>query len=221
MIVYVQDEKLEVPLWVIDHSSFLEWIRSGNVPDSLRVGYIHDHVWIDTMSERAFAHNQLKAWITAVLLHLINDDSQGVFFTDGMLFTSETERFSTVPDGMFASQSTIDHGLIRLSGGRDGHEDTEVLGTPDLMIEVVSDNSEEKDTEWLVSKYWAAGIREYWVVDGRTNPLRFTIYRWRSRGYVSVRKQAGWLLSAVFGRSFRFVPGPEQLGFKTYRFEVK
>ncbi len=221
MILYVQDEKLEVPVWVVDHPSFLRWIRSDALPDSLRVGYIHGHVWIDTMSERAFAHNQLKAWITAVLLQLIDERNLGIFFTDGMLYTSETEEFSTVPDGMFASQATLAEGRVRLVGGPSGAGDTEVVGTPDLMIEVVSDNSEEKDTEWLFHKYWAAGIREYWIVDGRAHPLRFTIYRQGPQGYVAVRKQAGRTPSAVFGRSFRFAPGQKRLGFKTYRFEVQ
>ena len=71
MIVYVQDEKLEVPAWMIDHSSFLKWIRSGAVPDGLRVGFIDGHVWIDTTTERAYAHNRLKAWITPLFLALV------------------------------------------------------------------------------------------------------------------------------------------------------
>ncbi|HEV3383721.1 MAG TPA: Uma2 family endonuclease [Gemmata sp.] len=221
MIVYVQDEKLEVPVWVIDHASFLKWIRSGAVPEGLRLGYINGHVWIDTMTERAYVHNRLKAWITSILLPLIEDNNLGAFYTDGMLYTCETEQFSTVPDGIFASQKTIDSGGIQLTGGARGHRDTELIGTPDLMIEVVSDNSEDKDMEWLMSKYWAAGIREYWVVDGRQEPLRFIIYRHRPHGYVATRKTNGWTRSEVLDRSFRFVPSTKQMGHKTYRLEVR
>jgi Uma2 family endonuclease len=221
MILYVQDEKLEVPVWVIDHSSFLEWIRSGAVPESLRVGYINGHVWIDTMTERAYAHNRLKAWITAILLPLIEDNNLGAFYTDGMLFTCIEENFSTVPDGIFASRRTIDSGGIQLTGGKGGHKDTELIGTPDLMIEVVSDNSEDKDMDWLKSKYWDAGIREYWLVDGRQERMKFTIYRHRPQGFVAVRKIEGWTRSEVLERSFRFVSGAKQLGYNTYRFEVR
>jgi Uma2 family endonuclease len=89
------------------------------------------------------------------------------------------------------------------------------------MIEVVSDNSEDKDMEWLMSKYWAAGIREYWVVDGRQEPLRFTIYRHRPHGYAATRKTNGWSHSVVLDRSFRFIQGTKQLGHKTHRFEIR
>jgi len=221
MIMVVQDEKLEVPAWVVKHPSFLQWIRSGVVPEKLRLGYINGHIWIEKMSERAYSHNRLKAWITAILLPLIEESSLGAFYTDGMLYTCETEEFSTVPDGIFFSQESIDMGRVRLTGGNDGHGDTELIGTPDLMIEVVSDSSEEKDLDWLLSKYWAAGIREYWVVDGRSKPLRFIIYRHVPNGYVATRKASGWFRSEILDRSFRFILGAKQLGFQTYRFEMR
>ena len=221
MIVVVQDEKLEVPPGVVDHPSFLQWIRSGVVPEKLKLGYINGHIWIDTMSERAYSHNRLKAWITTILLPLIEDNSLGAFYTDGMLYTCETEAFSTVPDGIFVSHASIDNERVRLSGGKDGQGDTELLGTPDLTIEVVSDSSEEKDIDWLLSKYWAAGIREYWVVDGRSKPLRFSIYQHGPNGDVPTRKASGWLRSEVLARSFRFVSGAKQLGFQTDRFEMR
>ena len=221
MILYVQDEKVEVPSWVIDHPSFLKWIRSGAVPQDLRVGFIDGHVWIDSTPERAFAHNRLKAWITSVLLPLVEDNHLGDFYTDGMLFTCEAEQFSTIPDGLFLSQETIDRGQVRLTGGVGGRSDTEVVGTPDLVIEIVSENTEDKDLVWLMSKYWAAGIREYWIVDGREEPLSFTIYRHRPRGYVAIRKVSGWTRSEVFNRSFRFVPASKRQGHQTYRFEVR
>ncbi len=221
MILCVQDEKLEMPAWVTDHSSYLKWVRSGALPDGLRISYINGHVWIDSMTERAYAHNRLKAWITSVLLPLIEDNNLGAFYTDGMLFTCESEEFSTVPDGIFASQKTIDAARVQLTGGKRGHKDTELIGTPDLMIEVVSEHSADKELEWLLAKYWAAGIREYWVVDGRQEPLRFTVYRHRPHGYVATRKINGWTKSEVLGRSFRFVPSSKQLGHKTHRFEMR
>src|SRR5579872_6736997 len=155
MILSVQDETLVVPIWVTDHPSFLKWIRSGAIPEDLRVSYINGRVWIDSMTERAYAHNRLKAWITSVLLPLIEDNNLGAFYTDGMLFSCPKASFSTVSDGIFASQKTIDTGGIQLTGGMRGHKDTELIGSPDLMIEVVSDHSADKDLEWLLEKYWA------------------------------------------------------------------
>ncbi|MCE9567222.1 MAG: Uma2 family endonuclease [Planctomycetes bacterium] len=213
--------ELHVPAWVVDHPSFLKWLRSGAVPEDVRIGYINNQVWTETMPERAFPHNQIKMRLSSVLGPLADENRSGVFFCDGMTFTSEAGGFTSVPDGIFVCRKTIDDGLVQLTGGRRSHHDTELTGIPDLVIEVVSDSSEYKDTEWLMANYWNAEVSEYWLIDGREEPLRFTIYRRGEKGFVAVRRSEGWNRSAVLERSFRFVAGPEEMGFPTYRFEVR
>jgi len=137
-----QSGELHVPGWVVDHQSFLKWLRSGAVPEEVRVGYINNQVWMETMPERAFPHNQTKTEVASLLHPIARTDRAGVFFSDGMTFTSESAGFTSVPDGMFVCRKTIDAGLVQLTGGRRGHQDTELTGTPDLVIEVVSDSSE-------------------------------------------------------------------------------
>src|SRR5256885_8764701 len=48
----------------------------------------------------------------------------------------------------------------------------ELEGTPDMVLEVVSESSVQKDTKRLRQLYWQAGIREYWLVDARREPDR-------------------------------------------------
>jgi Uma2 family endonuclease len=72
-----------------------------------------------------------------------------------------------------------------------------------MVLEVVSASSVEKDKVILPDLYWRAGIPEYWVVDARADRLEFDLFRCESDGYAPTRKQAGWLKSRVFGRSFR------------------
>src|SRR5437879_5526087 len=80
----------------------------------------------------------------------------------------------------------------------------EVEGAPDMVLEVVSRSSVQKDTVILPKAYWEAGVREYWLVDARKAPLRFDIFRHTAKGYASTRKQAGGgVKSALFGRVFR------------------
>lgn len=213
--------KLRIPVWVADHLHFLKWLRSGEVPEEARVEYIRGEVWVDPMPERAYAHNRIKTLIASVLHPLIRSQKLGAYFGDGMTFTSETEQFTTVPDGIFVSCSAMETGRVRLTGGKRGHRDTELVGVPDLVVEVVIDSSADEDTEWLMAKYWAAGIPEYWVIDGRSAPLRFSILRRAAKGYAAVRKSDGWVKSAVLGQSFRFVPGEKQFGHPTYDFEVR
>jgi Uma2 family endonuclease len=59
---------------------------------------------------------------------------------------------------------------------------------------------------------WEAGIREYWLIDARKAPVKFDLLRHGSRGYVSVRKQDGWVKSTVFGKSFRLTQTQNALG---------
>lgn len=213
--------EIHVPTWVVDHSSFLKWLRSGAVPEDVRVGFINNEVWVETMPERAFAHNQIKSLLPEVLNPIARENRSGVFFGDGMTFTSEEGGFTTVPDGIFVCRKTIDEGRVQLTGGKRSNHDTELTGKPDLVVEVVSDSSEFKDTEWLLANYWNAEVSEYWLIDGREEPLRFTIYRRGEKGFVAVRRSEGWSRSPTLGRAFRFVEGPEEMGFATYRFEVR
>src|SRR5579871_5169172 len=85
---------VRVPGWVVDHKSFLKWLRSGVIPEEVRVSYINGQVWVDPMSERAFSHNWIKTAIASVLLPLVDQGNLGVFFGDGMTFTSEDEEFT-------------------------------------------------------------------------------------------------------------------------------
>lgn len=213
---------VEIPAWIVDHPSFLRWLRSGVLPDEVWVGYINGSVWVETMAERAYAHNRLKTAVSTVLFPFVEDNHLGEFFGDGMTFTSTAAGITTVPDGIFVSRAGIDARRVELRGGVDSEQDTELVGTADLVIEVVSPSSVDKDTEWLMSRYHDAGVAEYWLVDGREEPLRFSIYRRGPKGYTAVRRAAGWLRSPTFGRSFRFVSaGARMGGHNSYRFEMR
>jgi Uma2 family endonuclease len=220
-IVMPEGSVVQIPRWVIDHASFLKWVRSGEVPEDVRLGFIRGDVWIENMPERATAHNRIKTAVSRVVDGLVVRNKLGIFFGDGMMYTSESEGFSCCPDGMFASRATIDAKRVWLTGSKRSGEETELVGTPDLMIEVVSHSSELKDTEWYMTWYWNAGIPEYWVIDGRVGPPDWTVYRRGPRGYRPVRPSDGWTKSKSLGHAYRFVPAEKILGKQTYDFEYR
>jgi len=124
------------------------------------------------------------------------------------------------PDGVFISHETLRSDRIRLlEGSRGGF--TEIQGSPDMVLEVVSASSVVKDYELLRQAYWEADIREYWLVDGRKDPLKFDILRHTPRGYVATRKQDGWIKSAVFGKSFRLTRHTNDLGHPQFTLSVR
>ncbi len=46
-----------------------------------------------------------------------------------------------------------------------------VFGAPDLVVEVLSPSSRKKDLQIKLSKYYNAGVREYWIVDPKKKML--------------------------------------------------
>jgi len=89
------------------------------------------------------------------------------------------------------------------------------------VLEVVSEGSVRKDTEQLRRDYWEAGIREYWLVDARKEPLVFDILRYTPKGYRVTPNKDGWIKSAVFGKSFRLIRRTNALGHPRYTLEVR
>jgi Uma2 family endonuclease len=90
-----------------------------------------------------------------------------------------------------------------------------------MVLEVVSPSSVEKDTVILRQAYWEARKREYWLVDARKEPLKFDIFRLGPKGYVSTRKQDGWVKSAVFGKAFRLTKTQVSAGRPEFSLEVR
>jgi Uma2 family endonuclease len=71
-----------------------------------------------------------------------------------------------------------------------------VLGGPDLAVEIVSPDSEERDYEKKREKYEQAGVREYWIIDELKKKV--TLLRLDDKGkYRQARPRKGILESKV------------------------
>jgi Uma2 family endonuclease len=207
-----ESDEICVPEWVEDLTSFRRWAASDAVPDKARVCYRKGEVWLDMSREQLFSHNRVKTKCTSTLDRLAEEDELGFYFSDGILLSNLSADLARQPDGVFVSAASLRFCRVRLIGGPEGGF-VELEGTPDMALEIVSKSSVRKDTVELLQDYWEAGIQEYWLIDARGDRVRFDIYRRTSRGYIATRKQAGWLRSEVFGKSFRLrrLLGPEDL----------
>jgi Uma2 family endonuclease len=76
--------------------------------------------------------------------------------------------FGRRPD--FAYYSTADAARIDLEGNR-------VLGVPTLVIEVLSEEDEERDTVTKREEYARAGIQHYWIMDPRRRTVLTLVLR--------------------------------------------
>jgi Uma2 family endonuclease len=215
----VIEDRGSIPGWVKNHASFRRWTRSSDFPQSGQYGWLGDKMWVDLSMERN-SRNRLKTQATVVLGGLVKRTKTGNYWSDRMLLTYLPVGLSTEPDGMFATWDTLRDGRVRVVGGRPS-DGVEVIGTPDMVLEVVSRSSVRKDLKYLPKLYWAAGVREYWLIDPRGPDLRFDILRHGAGGYRKVSGQDGWRKSAVFGAAFRLTQTADPLGEPAFALEIR
>jgi Uma2 family endonuclease len=216
----VDRDQISIPPGIKSLRAFRRWFHSDAFPEAGRICFFHNEPWVDMSKEQVFSHNQVKGEYNIVLGGLAKTRRVGRYFPDGILFVNEKVGFSTQPDGAFVTMESMRLGRVVFRPGKRGGF-LEVVGALDMVLEVVSTSSVEKDTVTLPDLYWEAGILEYWLVDARSEELSFDILRYTSRGYVPTKKQSGWLKSGVFGAFFRLTRDDDELGNPEYTLHVK
>jgi Uma2 family endonuclease len=213
-------EDLTMPGWVQDLASFTRWIESDEFPEDGRIDYLAGEVWVDMCTEQVWSHNQVKTEFTVVLGTVAKQTGLGRFFQEGLRAEHPEAQLSVVPDGVFilkTTRETMRATMVeRPKGGA-----LRVAGSPDVVLEVLSDSSVRKDTAILRELYAKAGVPEYWLVDARKAPLTFEILRLTAKGYAATRKREGWLNSTVLGKACRLVQRTDELGDPTFALEVR
>lgn len=216
----VNEVELHIPEWVKDLQSFRRWTDEPDFPEKGNIWWLRGEVWADLSMEQIFSHLAIKGEFFRVLANIVAEMDGALMLPDGLLFTNEGADISGNPDGTFISAETREAGGVTLVEGKE-HGYVEMIGTPDMVLEVVSDSSVKKDTEVLLEAYWRAGVPEYWLVDARESPPTYTIWRHTEKGYTTNRKKEQWKKSTVFGKSFRLVETTDRFGAPKYRLEVR
>ncbi|MBI3822075.1 MAG: Uma2 family endonuclease [Planctomycetes bacterium] len=209
-----------IPTWVVDIDSFRRWTDCDDFPEHGKVWWLCGEVWADMSKEQIFTHLVVKNEISGTVTGIVKTEKRGLFIPDGLLLSNFAADICGNPDATFVSNDTLRSDLIRFIEGKDGGY-VELQGSPDWVLEVISKSSLHKDDVVLRRAYWEAGVREYWLVDARKEPLRFEILQHTARGYIARRKKDGWMKSDVFGKSFRLTQSTNALGHPEYSLEVR
>ena len=218
--VITERDEITIPEWVNSLEAFRRWTDQDDFPESGRIWWLRGRVWADMSKEQIFSHLAVKTEYTVVLGGLAKSKKLGLYLGDGLLLSNFAADISGNPDGTFVSNDTLASDRVRLiEGARGGY--TEIQGSPDMVLEIVSDSSVHKDIDVLRQAYWDAAVKEYWLVDARRDPLRFEIFRYTSKGYSAARKQHGWVRSAVFGKTFQLTQGRSTLGHPEFTLRLR
>lgn len=216
------DERVRLPATAMSHAGFRAWATSDSFPGGVRATFVDGEVILEMSPEATESHNKVKSCFTAVLGEIASKEDLGEVYGDGVLVTNEEVGLSSEPDTTFISWSTFESERARLIEKASRDDDyVEIVGSPDIVIEILSDGSVRKDTRLLLDAHLRAGVTEYWLVDARGESLSFEILR---------RSAAGWDRSAppdqpqrseVFRRTFSLARTKNRAGRWTYRLDAQ
>jgi Uma2 family endonuclease len=185
------DRVLKIPASVSDLAAFRRWVRSRHFPEKARASYIAGEIAVDMSAEEAFSHNSPKTAVTLAVGNWVERYDLGQIFTDGMLLVNEKADIANEPDLMFCRWETLASGRAELKETKPGSgRSVELVGTPDLVVEIISRSSATKDAVTLKERYALAGISEYWLIDCRRSTIRFDLLALRGQKYRVVKPNA-------------------------------
>lgn len=170
------EDRIHVPERVFDLDGYRAWVKSTQCPEGVRTTYLSGQVLIALSPEALERHNKVKTAVTAAIAWFVQDRDLGEVYSDRTLLTHEAAGLSTEPDLTFASWASFEQGRVRLIERSGAPRDyIELVGSPDLVIEIVSDSSVRKDKTLLRAAYGRANVREYWLIDARGHDVAFDI----------------------------------------------
>lgn len=160
--------------------------------------------WVDgevvMMAPAAVDHDDVVGWLIALFKIFLAQNPLGTIHGPEVLVRLQKIRRKRLPDVAFVSK---DRSVIV--------EKTEIGGPPDMIIEVVSPDSIERDWFEKYADYERAGVREYWVIDRLAD--RVECYKLTTRGTFRETKVRGGRLVSSVVRGFHlrpeWVPGPQ------------
>ncbi len=217
------DASLFIPPDALHLDGFLQWVHSAEFPAQARPSFLNGEVSIDMSAEELVTHNRAKSDLGADMTNWSRRHDLGLVFADGALLVNEQAGLSTVPDLIFCLWESFKTGRVRLAERVDASgRFVEMRGSPDLVVEIISDSSVRKDTRLLPPLYFAAGVQEYWLIDARRSRLDFKIFVRGRKKLVPVRRDAGgYVHSRVLQGVFRLSRKKTPVAIGQYRLLAK
>jgi Uma2 family endonuclease len=210
-----------LPRSAASHAGFRRWITSRRFPPQVRPTFVDGEIWLSMSPESLETHNKVKGEFTSSLLRLIRERDLGEGYCDRALFTNLAARVSTEPEFLFVSWAASETGRVTLGRRRQRREEfIEIIGTPDLVLEVLSDSSVHKDLVRLKAAYERAGVPEYWVVDARGAQVSFQILTLEGEHYVPSAPADATQASRVLGARFTLHRARNRVGRYAYALAI-
>ena len=197
---------VNIPKGISSLASFRRWLHSDKFPEHARIDYIDGNLWVEPSGE-TILHNQIKVHILTALYNWSDKLHIPTICLTGMRITCQQASLSMEPDVIYSIKEASSKRNMRLPYGNDSRD---LLGAPDIVVEITNNRNVTRNEQALRTKYWQAGVKEYWIADSRKTPT-LSILRRNGKKFVAVTADMqGWLRSSVLKAQCRLVtkPGP-------------
>jgi Uma2 family endonuclease len=125
-------------------------------------------------------HQRISLKLAAALLKYVEDTRAG-------------EILQAPYDVVLSEENVVQPDILFVRKARRGIiGEKNIQGAPDLVIEIVSTGTRNRDLELKSKIYGQFGVREYWIVDPETDTVEVRV--WSEQGYAS---------AGVYGKSDR------------------
>jgi Uma2 family endonuclease len=223
-VIVLQEVDILIPTGIHDLATFRDWVHGPGFPERGRIDWVQGRMEVDMSPEDLNTHGSPKSATAARLVEWVQDPELGTVFIDSTRIASVQADLSAEPDILVLLPQSLETGRATLvaKASAEAGRYIEIQGAADLAVEFVSDSSTKKDNRHLRKAYHDAGIREYWIVDARHDPLVFELLRHRPQGYEpSLPDAEGFRHSEVLGRDVRLIRSGEKHGLVWFRLESR
>lgn len=142
--------------------------------------------WVDgeviVMAPANVDHVDSDGWLVTVLRTFVEHHDLGRVYGPELQVRFAAQQRRRIPDVLFIAKHRLD--IVK---------STFVDGAPDLVIEIVSPDSQSRDWREKYIEYEAAGVREYWILDIISRQIE--AYVMKDGRYARIEEQKGRLNS--------------------------
>ncbi|MCS7308779.1 MAG: Uma2 family endonuclease [Armatimonadetes bacterium] len=160
-----------LPKGKISYEQFLEWLDEDTWAE-----------WVDgeveLMSPVSLQHQEVSRFLIAILQFYVSYHDLGALHYEPFQMKTGRDLPGRSPDILFVSKQN-QHRL----------KPTYLDGPADLVVEIVSPDSEKRDREEKFAEYERGGVREYWLIDPQKREAEF--YALGEEGKYLLRAKGG------------------------------
>ena len=168
-----------LPKGKVDYEQFLQWLDEDTWAE-----------WVDgeviLMSPVSLEHSNIHAFLLTIMRLYASSKQLGAVHSEPFQMKTGADLPGRSPDILFVSQQH----LSRLKS-------TYLDGPADLVVEIISPDSEERDRVHKFAEYERGGVCEYWLIDPQKRVAEFYVLGKDGKYVLRAQGEAGEYHSAV------------------------